>query len=62
MSLSYKVYKYDNSLITGLTVSSGNLVYGDNRYVIDMSALASDVYVLEVTNQKNEKRYLKFSK
>jgi hypothetical protein len=39
-------------------------VYGDNRYRFDLytssGALSSGYYVLEVTNEKSEKQYLRF--
>lgn len=61
-ALSFNIYDNDNQLIVGLVPNSNMLAYGDNRFSIDMSALATNFYILEVTNQKKEKYYLRFKK
>ncbi len=35
---------------------------GDNRYMLDCSGLAAGYYTLEVSNEKNEKLYLRFKR
>ncbi len=36
--------------------------FGDNRYALEVSSLDPGTYVLEVTNDKNEKLYLRFTR
>lgn len=62
--LSYKVYDKTNSVVmsnatTGV-LNTTSQVLGDNRHYLNVSSLANGVYVLEVTNEKNEKRFLRF--
>jgi len=67
--LTYQLYNGSRqdlsaSLISYDPVSSNPVtIYGDNRFGLDMStsggALSSGYYVLEVTNEKSEKRYLR---
>ena len=59
MNLDYKIYNYQRSVMTGLSVSPATLIHGDNRYLINVSTLSQGYYVLEVVNQKNEKRVLR---
>lgn len=64
--LSYKVYNFQNRVSpelsgqTALVENDNN--HGDNRYSLDVTALAAGVYLLEVENQKKEKFYLRFIK
>ncbi len=67
--LTYQLYNGSRqdlsaSLISYDPASSNPVtIYGDNRFGLDMStsggALSSGYYVLEVTNEKSEKRYLR---
>lgn len=67
-ALSYRVIDLsDNSIVTllGNPNNSPAVNYGDNHYRIDLydssnAPLASGYYILEVTNEKNEKWYLRF--
>lgn len=56
-TVSYKIYDQSNTVV----LSNNNVTkqYGDNRYPVNVSGLTG-FYVLEVTNVKNEKWYLRF--
>ena len=72
--LNYKVYNNEHTVVASNTLYPGILknlqtsddenTYGDNRFVLDLSCtghgLNSGYYVLEVTNEKEEKFYLRF--
>lgn len=61
--LNYKVYKDNNPLTTVLDPVIQPLTeieYGDNRYVLKTTSLSVGFYVLEITNNKQEKFYLRF--
>ncbi|MDO9000244.1 MAG: SprB repeat-containing protein [Bacteroidota bacterium] len=63
MNLDYKVYDYKRTIMSGLSISSSTLNNGDNRYLINVTSLPiGEFFVLEVINQKNEKRVLRFTK
>jgi hypothetical protein len=56
--LNYRIY---NKQRVGVQLQQDNVVYGDNRYSINVSSLtANDYYTLEVENSKNEKWLLRF--
>lgn len=63
-TLDYKVYNMNRQLI--LTIPSLSVAYKDNRYSINLAALApfnsnlNSYYVLEVTDKKGEKTFLRF--
>ncbi len=63
-NLDYKVYNMNRQLI--LTIPALSVVYKDNRYSINLTALApfntnlNSYYVLEVTDKKGEKTFLRF--
>lgn len=61
--LNYNVYS-DNDPITAVLDQNiqplTEIEYGDNRYTLDTSMLEEGAYVLEVTNNKREKFYLRF--
>lgn len=61
-ALNYAVYNFQRNAMSGTTVSNSSLNYGDNRYALNVNSLASGYYVLEVVNQKNEKKVLRFLK
>ncbi len=69
-SLSYKVYNSANTNVAPTLISNTNnsalSYYGDNRFRLDLytssGALSSGYYILEVTNEKNEKFFLRFYK
>lgn len=60
--LNYKVYNATRQV--EIDPSTENVInnYGDNRNSIDVSSLSSGDYVLEITNDKKEKFYLRFVK
>ena len=64
--LTYSIYDASNSVVVSETDLANAVVYGDNRYDLDFSSytgthtLDNGVYVLEVTNEKAEKWYLRF--
>jgi hypothetical protein len=58
--LVYKVFNKNNALETTTTISSMIVKSGDNRYALNATSLSAGYYVLEVTNEKKEKVYLKF--
>lgn len=47
----------NGSLLNAVTTKPG-----DNRYILDCSSLAAGYYALEVSNEKNEKLYLRFKR
>lgn len=60
--LSYKVYDNDFNPI-GAALPQLSVNYGYNQYSIDfnsLQAVLSGYYILEVTNEKNEKKFLRF--
>lgn len=68
-SLSYKVYDKNNTVVLSTstqvltqTVGAVNREYGDNRYSLDVNSIDPGAYILEVTNEKGEKFYLRFVK
>ena len=59
--LTYSVCYYQGYPTSGPSLETDIVKYGDNRFILSTDGLASNaIYVLEVTNSKNEKRYLKF--
>jgi hypothetical protein len=64
--LNYKIFNLTHTLVqgsTGANIVNVNRVYGDNRYELNVSSLAAPAsYILEVTNDKKEVFYLRFSK
>jgi hypothetical protein len=62
-TLTYTVYDgARNSMNASVSINSTTLNPGDNRYVLNANALATGTYVLELTNEKNEKMYLRFKR
>lgn len=63
-TLKFKVYNNANTAI--MTNGVGNYLnyvtqdIGDNRRSLNVGNLANGFYVLEITNEKNEKQYLRF--
>lgn len=60
--LQYKIYNDDFEV---MQCSEENVVFGDNRIVIDLEndctgMSSNNTYILEVENDKHEKRYLRF--
>ncbi|MBA4241926.1 MAG: hypothetical protein C0448_14465 [Sphingobacteriaceae bacterium] len=72
--LNFNIYNSQNIVVckTSSMITPPSVVYGDNRYSIDLSNTSNYVsgqtmpnnnfYVLEVINEKNEKWYLRFKK
>jgi hypothetical protein len=70
--LIYRIYDHTNTVVTAYTVSNPNTSNktvklnmvgpGDNRLLLDASALSSGTYILEVENEKKEKMYLRFQR
>lgn len=61
--VNYNVYKTDapHTSILNHTLQPLTAVrYGDNRFTLDISDLDPATYVLEITNNKSEKFYLRF--
>lgn len=69
-SLSYKIYNSTHTNIQPTLVSTANnnpvSTYGDNRFSLDLytatTGLPAGFYILEVSNEKQEKWYLRFKK
>ncbi len=70
--LFYSIYDYRHNTVTSSALTTAKVypvVYGDNRYLFTMmdcdfttgGSLGNGYYMLEVTNEKNEKWYLRFS-
>lgn len=62
--LNYAIYdyKYEEVLDTGTITAEELVAYGDNRFVLDVSEIIvgeSQYFILEVINEKNEKRWLR---
>ncbi len=68
--LNFRIYKTSDNSLAASDANVQNIFkkvyYGDNRYAFDVTllngGLASGDYVLEVTNEKSEKQYLRFKK
>jgi len=70
--LAYNIYDKDHTLVGGVDLSGNPLVtgssllthsVGENSYLLDMSSLSllvNDYYTMEVINDKNEKKVLRF--
>lgn len=61
--VNYNVYKTDAPHVSVLNHTLQPLTavrYGDNRFTLDISDLDPATYVLEITNNKSEKFYLRF--
>ena len=74
-NLTFKIQKFDQSIVNAcaikrlkqdMTMESAVKNYGDNRYMIDFSnnciLAQGDFYTIEVTNEKEEKFYLRFKR
>lgn len=68
-NLTYRIVNFENKTVQSSAVVAGSTQVvlprklGDNRYELSVTALLSNAsYVLEVTNEKNEVFYLRFSK
>lgn len=61
--LNYAVYDYKRITYPSLPITSTTMNNGDNRYTLTVTTLPTTAfYVLEVTNQKKEKLYLRFKR
>ncbi len=70
--LTYKIYDRQYTTTLGVDANSSpivsgsplkTIVYGDNRFEIDLNPfglVSGNFYVLEVSNEKNEKQFLRF--
>lgn len=62
INLDYKIYKMDRTLVA--TIPSQSVLYKENRYIISLATLglvsANNYYILEVTDKKGEKSFLRF--
>ncbi|MGH1337914.1 MAG: hypothetical protein ACRBFS_17465, partial [Aureispira sp.] len=68
-SLDFVVYNQNRTVVNNALVENIDLLsvntkrYGTNRYKLTLPTIATgQFYFLEVTNEKGEKKYLKFSK
>lgn len=61
-ALNYTIYNYARQNVSSAALSPTTYNVGDNRYTINIGALITGSYVLEVKNEKNELRYLRFKK
>ncbi|MDH4472380.1 MAG: hypothetical protein QE487_07210 [Fluviicola sp.] len=68
-NLTYRIVNFENKTVQSSAAVAGSTQVvlprklGDNRYELSVTALLSNAsYVLEVTNEKNEVFYLRFSK
>jgi hypothetical protein len=59
-SLAYKIYDNANQLVYSNINFAVPISYGINLCDVDLGLLSTGYYVLEVTNQKEEKWYLRF--
>lgn len=60
MGLAYKIKSSSGTTVITDVTQPKSIEYGDNREKINVSALAAGYYTLEVSNDKNEKWYLRF--
>lgn len=70
--LKFNIYNKQNNIVASNTAmpvgSQPSVNYGDNRYILNIAScsftpngnLGSGFFILEVINEKNEKRYLRF--
>lgn len=61
-TLKYSIRNAMNQEVLSSTTIPLTKEYGDNRYELAVSSLFPGTYILEVTNEKNERFYLRFSK
>lgn len=65
-NLRYKVLNGSNQEVASNTLNNiaSSLVVqpGDNRYYLNVASLPTGFYLLEISNEKNEKLYLRFTK
>lgn len=61
-SLKHKIYDMNNNVIASPVPNTIVSASGDNRYDINFSSYSPGYYILEVTNDKNEKKYLRFKR
>lgn len=61
-NLNCAIYDKTNSPITSGSFSSIIVNSGDNRYYYDANSLSVGYYTMVVTNEKNEKLYLRFKR
>lgn len=61
-NLTYSIFEYDDMLtpVMSGTTSTLSVGHGRNQYILDVSSLSTDKYIMVVTNDKDEKRYLRF--
>lgn len=60
--LDYKILNSQRQISQSTSTVAATSIYGDNRYELNVSSLASGTYILEVTNDKKEVFYLRFTK
>lgn len=60
--LDYKVLNSSRQVVLSNTATLLTKEYGDNRYNLNVGTIPPGSYILEITNEKNEKFYLRFSK
>lgn len=60
--LDYKVLNSSRQVILSNSATLLTKEYGDNRYNLNVGTIPTGSYILEITNEKNEKFYLRFSK
>lgn len=60
--LEYKVLNSSRQVVLSNTATLLTKEYGDNRYNLNVGSIPPGSYILEITNEKNEKFYLRFSK
>ena len=56
--LNYKVKNYMGAVQTGL--DDLEEIFGDNRYLLDVSTLTAGYYILEIVNDKGENWFIRF--
>lgn len=60
-TLAFKIYNDIGQVVLSSTAITIDPAYGENRIAISCNTLALGNYMLEVTNVKNEKYYLRFT-
>jgi hypothetical protein len=61
-SLNYTVVDKNQTIVMSPNSLLISKVFGDNRYELDVTSLAPGTYTLQVSNDKNEKFFLRFTK
>jgi hypothetical protein len=61
-ALKFKIFDKHQRQVNVFSIDNNIKDFGDNRYILDLSKLPKDYYILQVTNEKNENYYLRIKR